>query len=60
VRNVNALRADPQTSSRLLDQLSFSTTGSDTPALFRQDMEKEYARFSALAADLKLLGTKDR
>lgn len=59
-RHVNALRADPETSARLLEQLSFSTAGSDTPAGFRQYMEKEYARFSALAADLNLVGMKDK
>lgn len=60
VRQINALRADPETSHFLLDTLSFNTAGSDTPVQFRQAMEKEYAGFTQLAEDLKLVGKKDQ
>ena len=60
VRQINALRADQETSHQLLEQLSFNTAGSDTPAVFQHYMEKEYAGFTQLATDLKLVGTKDQ
>lgn len=59
-RHVNELRKDPETSSRLLGQLSFDTFGSDTPAGFRSYMEKEFIRYTQVTTDLKLVGTKDK
>lgn len=49
VKSVNDIRADPDISKRLLDKLSFDTSGSDDPAAFKAYMEKELERYSAAA-----------
>ena len=57
---LNDARTDEATSQRLLNQLNFNTAGTDTPEEFQQYMEKEYARFQELAAELNLVGNKDK
>lgn len=54
-KGVNEIRADPEISGRLMQQLSFDTTGSDNPAQFRSYMEQELERYTAVvtAAGLK-------
>lgn len=58
VKNVNEIRANPEISKKLLDQISFDTAGSDNPKAFRTYMEKELARYSRIAIDAGLVGMK--
>jgi tripartite-type tricarboxylate transporter receptor subunit TctC len=60
VRNVNAIRADPETSKRFLEQLSFDMSGSDNPRTFRAYMEKELARYARIADGAGLIGMKSK
>jgi len=57
---LNKARSNPATATRLLDQFNFNTGGSDTPVVFQQYMEEEYARFERLAEELQLVGMKDK
>ncbi|MES2481902.1 MAG: tripartite tricarboxylate transporter substrate binding protein [Pseudomonadota bacterium] len=58
VKHVNEIRANPEISKKLLEQISFDTSGTDNPATFRTYMEKELARYSKIATDAGLVGMK--
>lgn len=60
VKHVNEIRANPEISKRLLEQISFDTSGADNPKAFRTYMEKELARYSKIAADAGLVGMKSK
>lgn len=60
VKQVNEVRADPATAKRFIEQLSFDTSGTDSPREFRAYMEKELARYSKVAGDAGLLGMKSK
>lgn len=46
VKQVNDIRADPEVKSRLMEQLSFDTSGSDNPTAFREYMKQELQRYT--------------
>lgn len=50
VKSINEIRADPELSSKLMQQLSFDTSGTDDPKTFHAYMEEELGRYSAIAA----------
>lgn len=58
VTNINALRADREIASKLVDVASFDTTGSDTPAAFHSAMADELRTYSKLAVDAGLIEVK--
>lgn len=58
VKHVNEIRANPEISKKLLEQISFDTSGTDNPTTFRTYMEKELARYSKIATDAGLVGMK--
>ncbi|MDO8776553.1 MAG: tripartite tricarboxylate transporter substrate binding protein [Burkholderiaceae bacterium] len=60
VKHVNEIRVNPEVSKKLLDQLSFDTTGTDNPKGFRTYMENELARYSRVAVDAGLIGMKSK
>lgn len=60
VKHVNEIRASPEVSKKLLEQISFDTSGTDTPQAFRAYMEKELARYSKIATDAGLVGMKSK
>ena len=49
VKSVNEIRADPEVAKKLMGQLSFDTSGSDSPKEFRTFMESELERYTAIA-----------
>jgi len=49
VKAVNEIRADPAVKTRLLEQLSFDSSGQDDPKAFRVYMEQELQRYIANA-----------
>lgn len=49
VKAVNEIRADPAVKARLLEQLSFDSSGQDDPKTFRAYMEQELVRYIANA-----------
>lgn len=49
-KGVNEIRADPEISTRLMKQLSFDTSGTDTPERFQAYMQQELERYSAVIA----------
>jgi tripartite-type tricarboxylate transporter receptor subunit TctC len=48
-QDVNKIRADPAISGKLMEQLSFDTSGSDSPDGFKTFMEAELAKYGAIA-----------
>lgn len=60
VKHVNEIRANPEISKKLLEQISFDTSGTDNPQAFRVYMEKELARYSKIATDAGLVGMKSK
>jgi len=43
------IRADPELSKRLMQQLGFDTSGTDSPEAFRPFMEGELERYTVIA-----------
>ena len=60
VKHVNEIRATPEVSKKLLDQISFDTSGADNPNGFRAYMENELARYSRTAVEAGLTGMKSK
>jgi tripartite-type tricarboxylate transporter receptor subunit TctC len=60
VKHVNEIRANPEISRKLLEQVSFDTSGTDSPRMFRSYMEQELARYSRTAVDAGLVGMKSK
>jgi tripartite-type tricarboxylate transporter receptor subunit TctC len=60
VKSVNEIRANPEVSKKLLEQVSFDTSGTDNPKAFRDYMEHEFARYSKAATEAGLLNMKSR
>ena len=58
VRRVNEIRANPEISKKLLEQVSFDTSGVDNPRTFRTYMETELARYTKTALEAGLVGMK--
>lgn len=48
-KSINEIRADPEVSKRLMQQLGFDTSGTDSPEAFRRFMEGELERYTAVA-----------
>jgi tripartite-type tricarboxylate transporter receptor subunit TctC len=52
-KDINEIRADPEVSGNLMEQLSYSTAGTDSPAEFSKYLESEIARYRSVG---KLIG----